>query len=237
MQNKKYLLFVCIFIILATISSIFFWYFTKTPISNTQTTTNPVSNGAVVNNNVDQLHNLNKQTPPQIIQNQATSPTNSLPPNKQLIQEQYDKGRLEGAKNAAPRNPQIVFPDIPSHPFPVSLISDECEPEHAMNEALFTNCWKGLLNDKKMIVFAGVESHANPDIPDNVDRKQGLVVILNLGENTGAPPIQRVLTPEKVGSVKITEEKNGVLTLSSLDGARLLFLDLRSETFSSTTKK
>src|SRR5437016_6137299 len=92
-----------------------------------------------------------------------------LPPEKQAIEQQYAQERAAGAQNPAPKNPAAPYPVAPEQPFPTGVL-DECAAPFPSSEANIVNCWAGLLNGIKTIVYAGAEGKEG-------DTQQGVVYV------------------------------------------------------------
>jgi hypothetical protein len=54
--------------------------------------------------------------------------SNTLPPEKQAIQQQYAQERAAGAQNPAPKNPAAPYPIVPEQPFPTGILDDCSAP-------------------------------------------------------------------------------------------------------------
>jgi hypothetical protein len=149
----------------------------------------------------------------------------TLPPEKQAIEQQYGQERTAGAQNPAPKNPAAPYPIAPEPPFPTGVL-DDCGAPFSSAEANIVNCWAGVLNGIKTIVYAGAEG-------TDQDPQQGLVYLV------AAPPYpapvsgSRVLTPVKGGAVRIVAAQNTILTLVSATGSYVLTFDVNTRTFTS----
>jgi len=86
-----------------------------------------------------------------------------------------------------------------------------------------SNFWQGVRDGQIVMAFAGAQSE-NP--------RQGLVVIAttSLDPSVGDIQFETFLAPGETGSLRVVEEKNGVLALEARDGARLSF-DLGAKSF------
>jgi hypothetical protein len=149
----------------------------------------------------------------------------SLPPEKQAIDQQYVQERAAGAQNPAPKNPQAPYPIAPEQPFLTGVI-DDCSAPFSSTEATILNCWQDLVGNIKTVVYAGAEG-------DELDPTQGVVYVV---VNPGYPAQisgDRVPTPVKGGAVHIFSAQNRILTLGSAIGFYVLTFDVNTMTFTS----
>ena len=151
----------------------------------------------------------------------------SLPPEKQTIENQYSQERATGAQNPAPKNPAAPYPIAPEQPFPMGVLND-CAPPFSSEEASIENCWAGLLNGVKTIVYAGAEAN-------DIDPQQGLVYVVSAPTYPAPVSGNRVLTPVKAGSVRIVAAQSPLLMLVTASGSYVLTFNINTATFTSVT--
>ena len=156
----------------------------------------------------------------------ALAQSDTLPPEKQAIEQQYAQERAAGAQNPAPKDPNAPFPVAPESPFPTGII-DDCAPPFSGAEASIVNCWAGIVNGVKTIVYAGNESGDN-------DPQQGLVYVIGFSDTSSDINGNRVLTPVKDGGVRIVAAQNFLLTLASISGDHIFTFDVTTRQFVST---
>src|SRR6266581_9281060 len=151
--------------------------------------------------------------------------SDKLPPEKQAIEQQYSQERAAGAQHPAPKNPAAPYPIAPGQPFPTGIL-DDCAAPFSSSEANIVNCWAGLLNGTKTVVYAGAEGKEG-------DPQQGVVYVVVIPGYPAEVSGGRVITPVKGGTVRIVAAHDAVLTLVSETGSYVLTFDLNTRTFTS----
>lgn len=153
--------------------------------------------------------------------------TQPLPPEKQAIEDQYDKERAAGAQNPAPRNPNAPYPIVHDPPFQTGII--ECSAGIAggsSEEFTVQGCWQGIVNGVKTRVYTGAEGSA-------LDPQQGIVIVAPRPVFPAEGNRSRVLTPVKGGAVGIVAAQDNILTLVTETGSYVLTFDVNTRTFTS----
>lgn len=156
----------------------------------------------------------------------APAQSSNLPPEKQAIEQQYAQERAAGAINPALKDPSAPFPIAPEPPFPNGIL-DECAAPFSAAETSIANCWAGIVNGIKTIVYAGAGSVEN-------DAQQGLVYVIAIPDPPSPINGSRVLTPIKDGSVSIVAAQNPLLTLATTAGDHVFTFNISTRTFTST---
>jgi hypothetical protein len=150
----------------------------------------------------------------------------SLPPEKQAIEQQYAKERAAGAQNPAPKNPQAPYPIAPEQPFQMGIISGDCSPPFSSEEFTLASCWQGIVNGIKTGVYTGAEG-------SGLDPQQGIVYVIPRPVFPAQVNGSRVLTPVKGGAVSIVAAQSNTLVLVSATGSYVLMFDVNTRTFTS----
>src|SRR5215213_1040543 len=78
----------------------------------------------------------------------------TLPPVKDVIEQQYAQERAVGTQNPAPKDPNAPFPIVEEVPFPVGIIDDADGP-FAAEELTMSNRWQGIRGGVRTLVYAG----------------------------------------------------------------------------------
>jgi hypothetical protein len=149
----------------------------------------------------------------------------ALPPSKQAIESQYAQERAAGIQNAAPKDPNAPFPIAPELPFQLGIRND-CSPPFSSQNVNVANCWQGVRNGIKTVVYAGAEA-------GEFDTQQGIIYVMTIPDFPAETSIQTILTPVRAGAASIVLAQNDVLTLVSDVGPYVMVFDLNRETFTS----
>src|SRR6266705_4786252 len=139
------------------------------------------------------------------------NPPASPPPEKQAIEQQYSQERAAGAQHPAPKNPAAPYPIAPGQPFPTGIL-DDCAAPFSSSEANIVNCWAGLLNGSKTVVYAGAEGKEG-------DPQQGVVYVVVIPGYPADVSGGRVITPIKGRTVRIVAAHDAILKLVSEPGS------------------
>ena len=121
---------------------------------------------------------------------------------KKSLDESY---RMETRRNLHMKAPTDT--GIPNHDLGIREI-DAVLPVSIFNQV---NAWQGYIDNSLVLVAAGSESN-NP--------QQGIVVVLDGGFKGSR---QSFPTPSATGSIRITEEDNGILTIKSITGTVMTY--------------
>lgn len=142
--------------------------------------------------------------------------SNTFPPAKQLIEQQYVAERAIGTQNPAPRDPQAPYPLVQEAPFQTGIFNDGDAP-FSVSDGDICNRWQRMQNGSQVLVFAGADANAS---------QQGIAVIMTIPDYPAKTTIQRVLTPVQVGKVCVMTAQNGTLVLMPSDRSGVMTLNV-----------
>jgi hypothetical protein len=151
--------------------------------------------------------------------------SSTLPPEKQAIEQRYLQERAAGAQNPAPKDPNSPYPIVPEQPFPVGVL-EECAAPFSSAEASISNCWAGVINGVKTVVYAGADG-------SNGDPTQGVVYVVAFPGYPQDVSGSRLPTPIMGGALHVVAAQNGILTLVSETGSYVLTFDVSTRVFTS----
>ncbi len=154
-----------------------------------------------------------------------------LPPEKQAMEDRIAAEQAEAAKHPKSKNDstevayatQIAVSLTTPWPTPTveTGIRNVNQSPFQSQEALIENQWQGWINGELFTMYAGNITHTP---------EQGFVAVYH-GHTAGKDfTLEKYLTPNKAGAVKITAVNNFQFTLISENGTTFIF-DLPSRTF------
>src|SRR5947209_698844 len=95
---------------------------------------------------------------------------NVLPLGKQAIEDKYNKERLAGTQQPAPRNPDGPYPTVPAgRPLNAGVMGD-CDGPFSSQDVHVVSCWQGTQNGVAINIYTGAQGAA-------LDPQQGIVII------------------------------------------------------------
>lgn len=153
----------------------------------------------------------------------------TLPPGKQTIQQQYATERAAGAANPAPKNPLAPYPIVPELPFATGIVNDGDAP-FASEAVNIVNYWQGMLNGVRTFVYAGSQT------AEGTNPQQGVLIVQTIPDYPQQGSNQSVLTPVQAGPVSIVAAQNGIILLVSTTGSYLFTFNANTGTITSVVE-
>lgn len=147
----------------------------------------------------------------------SSSPYDNFPQKKkEMLEKEDQEANIAKSRNVKKEDtgPEIIQKDTDVK----TEILEHVDHPLSKKVINFTNGWVSDTNGtmKAKIVGVGVGSLTK-------DLQQGVILVDEFNEKRGLISSEQVLTPEKVGPVKIVSYKGMVLTLKSDDGHEFLF--------------
>lgn len=152
----------------------------------------------------------------------VVSSINTLPPEKQAIEDRYTQELEAGRQNPAPKDPQAPAPPdpIPDFRYPTGIIEGGDVPFSPQHLTIM-NSWQKMVGDDLLVVYAGAPA---------TDPEQGLLLVRVLSDDPSRAGTKRFLTPVKGGAATITVANNFQLGLVLTSRESFIF-DVPSGTF------
>ena len=151
----------------------------------------------------------------------ATPPDTGLPPEKQSIEDQYERERNEGLQRRAPKGPAARIATVGDDQFRPSGIIERGPAPFSTEDVVVRNQWQQQVDGVWVQVYAGALAE-NP--------AQGVVIVAAEGAAAREAATERYLAPQQSGALRVVAESGSRLTLEAADGSVLAF-DLASRTF------
>ena len=142
------------------------------------------------------------------------------------LEKRAEANQKAGEANPAAKTPsdQLSVAAVPAQLQVETGIFEGSEGMVRPDQAVIANYWRGILNGKVLIAFAG--SKVDND-------KQGMIVLVtaSLDPAVSDTTFENFLAPPEGGKLRVIDAKDGVLSLQRANGTPIKF-DLNTKTFS-----
>jgi hypothetical protein len=150
----------------------------------------------------------------------------TLPPEKQAIQQQYTTERAAGAASPAPKNPFASYPIVPEQPFITGIVNDGDAP-FSSEHVKIVNYWQGILNGVRTYIYAGSQT------AEGTNPQQGVLIIQTTPDYPLEGSTAPILTPVQAGPVSIVAAQDGTILAVSATGSYVFTLNTNTGTITS----
>ncbi|KEO82902.1 hypothetical protein [Tumebacillus flagellatus] len=142
----------------------------------------------------------------------SRAPMDSLPLAKQAIEDNYAKLK-ENAAKPAPKSTDTSLKPVNHEQLPTGILDSFTPPFHS-EDVTITNMWQKQEGGQLVQVYAGQLAG---------DTDQGVIIVRTTDADGITTTEDRIVTKEKAGSMKITADGNGKLSMKAVKGSSYEF--------------